>query len=193
MGLPSLVPINKERPVKIYGLFDPRSTFCFYIGATSKTVNNRLSSHVNDAISQNMTGEKSELIRSIIDDGMRPEIVELETVTDGYWPDAEQFWIENMRAFGFKLANKSVGGAGAYGTKQSELTRTRRQAAAAGRDMTHLHGPEIRDKVSLKTRTPIMYEGVTYAGLAVAARALGISSGHMHYKVSKEYATRVAA
>lgn len=194
MAIPSLSAHKCiERPVIVYGLFDPRDGSIFYVGVTTKRLCNRLASHVNDARHLRMAGDRYDRIRAIELSGMRTEIAELETVSANVWPEAEQFWIENMRCLGFALTNKSIGGPGALGTKQSNETRAARRSAAAGRDMSKLQTPEMREYCASKLRHPIMIDGVTFPGIKAASRITGIGYGTVHRMLSQGLATRVAA
>lgn len=194
MAIPSLTATKcTERPVVVYGLFDPRDGSIFYVGVTTKRLCNRLASHVNDSRHLKMVGDRYERIRSIELAGMRTEIAELETVSSIDWPEAEQFWIENMRSLGFVLTNKSIGGPGALGTRQSAATKLARQVAAIGRDMSKLHTKEVREICASKLRHPVVINGVTYPGIKKAAEATGIPYSTIHYRLKKGLAFKLAA
>ncbi|RVD44213.1 hypothetical protein EN742_03000 [Mesorhizobium sp. M4A.F.Ca.ET.020.02.1.1] len=191
MGLPilnALACIGK--PVSIYALVDPRDLKAFYVGATTKLLCNRLSSHTNDA-RQQMPGTRCDRIRSILEDGLRAHISVLEVVEAAEWQEAEQFWIAYLRAIGASLANKAIGGAGATGTKQTAQTRARRRAAASGRDMTALHTPEVRDRAARSMRQPIEVNGRRFDGIKRAATALGMPYSTLHHWLKTGRATRL--
>ena len=192
MGLPSLNPsacIGK--PVRIYGLIDPRDRTMFYVGATSRPFHRRIASHLNDACHLQMRGERYDVIRSIVEAGFRPEIVELEFVQAGDWPEAEQFWIANMRFLGAKLVNKSCGGAGAAGMKWSSKTLGRRSEAMQGRALPQLHNREIWSATAEKNRHEIEVDGNRYRGIKVAALAIGIPYATLQFWLDTGRARRI--
>lgn len=153
MSIPSLHASGCiGKPVKIYALFDQRDNTIFYVGATTKRLCDRLASHVNDSIHLNMRGPRYDTIRSIHESGIRTRIEELETVAAEDWVEAEQFWIGYLRFIGANLTNKAIGGPGSIGTKQTPATQLRRRLAAVGRDVSHLHRPEIRERSANKLR-----------------------------------------
>ncbi len=192
MGLPSLNPsacIGK--PVSIYLLVDPRDQTAFYVGATTKPVRQRLSSHINDACHLAARGARYERIRDIAAAGARADACVLETARAEDWVEAEQFWIAYFRAIGARLTNVAIGGPGALGTRQKPTTKIRRQEAAAGRDMSAIRTPVVREKAARKLRHTIIADGVEYDGIAVAARALGISHSLVHRRVDLSIYQRV--
>jgi hypothetical protein len=168
--------------VQIYALIDPRDKTTFYVGATTRTLGLRLSSHRNDAVKLRIDTQKCDAIRTIEAAGERVQIAELETAHED-WAEAEQFWIGYLRFLGSRLTNIASGGPGATGSRQTEQTRQRRRDAATGRDMSQAHAPVAREKAASKLRHAVLIDGVRYDGIAVAARALGISHSLVHRRI----------
>jgi hypothetical protein len=164
---------NNEKRVSIYILTDPRDSTAFYVGATSRTTGHRLSSHIHEAVKLQTKTEKSEIIRNIMSDGCRPEITEIESAGGDEWAEAEQFWMEYFRSIGCVLVNISLGGAGAFGARQTESTRKLRREVAIGRDMKSIHTEAIWEANAAKKRHRIKIDGVIYGGIKVASVALG--------------------
>jgi hypothetical protein len=184
MGLPILTASAcVGKPVHIYALINPLDQTAFYVGATTRTLGLRLSSHRNDAVQLKMGSAKCDVIRVIEAQGRRAEIVELEVAPFDDWVAAEQFWIAYLKGLGASLTNRAIGGAGATGSRQTKDTQRHRSEAAQGRDMSALHTPDVRQKAVAGMRHAIIIDGVRYDGIAVAARALGISHSLVHRRV----------
>jgi hypothetical protein len=166
MGIPNLGAVGAQvKPVTVYVLVDPRDSSPFYVGVTTRGLGTRLSSHINDSVHLNMRGARYDVIRHIHECGVKTEIFDIETVPHDGWVEAEQFWIEYFRFIGANLTNAATGGPGATGTRQTSKTQEKRRAAAAGRDMSHLHTQEIRDAVMSSVRHRIVVDGVEYSGI----------------------------
>lgn len=130
-----------------------------------------------------MRGPRCTVIRSIDDSLLRAEIIELEVVQADEWVTAEQFWIEYLRALGARLTNIGIGGPGALGFKQTKEAKLKRSLEAVVRDNSAIHRPEVREKAASRLRHTIIVDGVRFDGIAVAARALGISHSQVHRRV----------
>lgn len=108
----------------IYGLRDPRSGECRYVGKTDKDLKTRLRRHINRAATYPGSTRCASWIAALRSDGMRPEIFLLEEVAEG-WPEAEQFWIAYLRFLGAELTNLTDGGATTHGHRHTADTRRR--------------------------------------------------------------------
>ena len=88
---------------------------------------------------------KARWIRSVLVDGYRPtiEVVE-EFGTAEQLAEAEQFWICQFRALGFKLTNLTDGGDGGWGRPCTLQTRAKRAASMLG----FRHSEETKRKLS---------------------------------------------
>lgn len=94
----------------IYGLFDPQTTHCRYVGKTCRTLQARLRQHCNRAKS-GAPQHVSAWIRSLASRGLVPEIDWIEENSED-WREAECFWIAYLRSIGCDLTNISPGGEG---------------------------------------------------------------------------------
>jgi NUMOD3 motif len=157
MGIPYLAADGcRGKTATVYVLMDPRDSTAFYVGVTTRPLSSRFGSHLNDALVLYMRGARYDAIRSICADGLRPEMHALEVVPFDQWVDAEQFWIAYLRGLGAVLTNVSTGGPGTTGVRQTLVIQKKRQDAAAGRDMSHLHTPEMRAKAGASISKTLM-------------------------------------
>lgn len=113
----------------IYALVDPNTRECKYVGKT-KNKQARMKCHINDALAMKSSLKRNRWILSLLDSGRSPEMVELESVGDDDWIEAEQFWIQNMRYLGAALLNMTDGGDGIHGHAHSEETKRKMSESA---------------------------------------------------------------
>ncbi len=98
---------NGEIIVKIYALINPIGNSVFYIGKTIGTLESRLKAHLKNK--ENI--ERTKVIDKIINDGLTPNIIELERIpclTEEEETNAllrEDFWIKHYIEKGSKLCN----------------------------------------------------------------------------------------
>src|SRR3989304_3283957 len=93
-------------PTIIYGLIDPLTKELRYIGMTTRTLDVRLTEHVN-----NLAGTAGPYLKNWIKkikrNNFQPQIFEIETVLFKDWVEAEKFWISYFKDKGFNLVNLS--------------------------------------------------------------------------------------
>lgn len=100
----------------IYALVDPREPeHVRYIGWTSKSLEARLSGHLNDVLDARHRSYKRNWLASLRKKGVLPEIVLVERVHSSEWAAKERFWIAAMKEEGDRLTNTTGGGDGNYG------------------------------------------------------------------------------
>jgi len=92
--------------VTIYAIKDPRSKEPVYVGRTRRPLNMRLYAHYQD----DTNPAKKQWLQSLIDSGIEPIIESLQEVNPDKAPEAEAYWINQLRADGFSLFNQSTGG-----------------------------------------------------------------------------------
>ena len=102
--------------VQIYTLTDPRTNIVRYVGKTVKPLNLRLSEHFNDRDGN----KKSQWIRGLKKNGLKPIVDILDIVNDEDWRSEEMFYISYFRFLGLPLLNMTDGGDGNNGGKRSE-------------------------------------------------------------------------
>lgn len=99
---------NENRPLNIYGLFDPRNKELRYIGATVCSLKKRLKDHRNDS---NIT-HRTNWIKSLKELGLQPEIEQIDEVNISQWAFWENFYIDYYKSIGCRLTNMATGGPG---------------------------------------------------------------------------------
>ena len=111
-----------KQDIKIYGLLDPNTNQIRYVGKTKYSVTTRLSNHMCD---KSIT-HKTNWLKSL--NGVKPEIIILDIVSENDWIFWDQYWISQVKTWGFNLTNATLGGEGHYGHKPSkEVIEKRRQ------------------------------------------------------------------
>jgi len=96
--------------ITIYTLTDPRDNLVKYVGKTKSTLKKRLQSHESDARTRKVRNLNINWIKNLLDNGLHPIIEELESVSEFEWEQAEIFWINQIRVWGFQIKNMTIGG-----------------------------------------------------------------------------------
>jgi hypothetical protein len=94
----------------IYGLQDPRDGLIYYVGKTDNPMR-RMSQHI---AGREINEQKSSWLNSLLEDGLRPELVILEKVTRTDWERKEIYWIDHGHKNGWPLTNIQSGGRFGY-------------------------------------------------------------------------------
>ena len=81
-----------------------------YIGKTDD-INKRLIRHLQPYY-MNQPSHKARWLKKVLKENKTPIIQILDEVTESNWEIWEQYWIQQMRAWGFKLTNLAQGGEG---------------------------------------------------------------------------------
>ncbi len=96
------------RTVFIYGLIDPETLECRYIGKSVRP-KQRVDNHMQDKGKCHRT----HWLRQLKARGLWPDIVILETVEGGWpWQESERYWIAHAKREGWPLTNNTSGGDG---------------------------------------------------------------------------------
>jgi hypothetical protein len=99
--------------IKIYGLVDPKNNQIRYIGKTQQPLKRRLTQHIYDNGLSNKY--KYNWINKLKNEGLKPQIIELETCNEENWVEREKFHIKNNN----NLTNLTDGGeSGLFFTKE---------------------------------------------------------------------------
>ena len=120
---------DESRPYRIYTLSDPVSGRVRYVGITRLKLAKRLNKHVSFA-RQGKQFHTSNWIRSLLKQGLRPIIIEIEATSD---PWREKYWIEYYRSRGEDLTNASDGCEGQLNSCRSLETRAKISVAGTQR------------------------------------------------------------
>ncbi len=107
--------------VTIYALVDPRDNAIRYVGKTRQKLSSRLSGHL--ACAKYRRNHRERWIFSLLDNGLKPCIVALDSVEDSEADQSEIWWIAKMRDAGCDLTNATAGGDGGRLSQESEDKR----------------------------------------------------------------------
>jgi hypothetical protein len=91
----------------IYGLYDPRTDECGYVGYTCDP-RGRHRRHVVDAPKARYP--VGVWIQTLLEADVMPDMRILEETSEEHWDAAERWWIHYMRSKGEPLTNVSPGG-----------------------------------------------------------------------------------
>lgn len=94
--------------IYIYTLSDPKTSEIRYVGKTTNPKQRR-HNHSNKARDQGT--HKRNWIESLRRQGLKPIFEIIDVVIDN-WQFWEQYWIQQCKAWGFKLTNHTIGGDG---------------------------------------------------------------------------------
>lgn len=128
----------------IYTLEDPVTGDIRYIGKTRSSLKYRLSQHIHDSLNNGTKTRKKAWIKGLILQGLLPVIQVLDVVDNDDWKLSEQYWISQLKAWGFKLTNMTAGGDGNQKMVMSEESKQKRSAALKGRKRPK----EVTEKIS---------------------------------------------
>lgn len=110
-----------SKTVSIYALGDPRSGSIKYVGKSFdpyvRWLQHMEPSHSNDGT------PKSIWVNALLALGLEPDLIELETVPESQWGEAERRWVTKLRAEGHNLLNGTRGGPGGYAESRWQKQR----------------------------------------------------------------------
>lgn len=126
--------------IKIYTLSSTRNPNDIrYIGKSKQKLTRRLSQHLTDAkkhkINHNINNHNYNWINKEISDGFDILILELDSIDiseNENWQWLEQYWISQMKIWGFKLTNLTDGGDGNQNQKFSKESIEKRASKIRG-------------------------------------------------------------
>lgn len=138
---------------KIYLLRDPRGLKPRYVGATVKTLEQRLTGHVYTATRPYNKAPRFTWLRELAELGLTPTIEMLEHVPEGepLRREREDWWINAYRAFGADLLNRKKGGGG----NSAGVIHRKRWSAEARQEQSE-RIKEARAEGRLTSRPPLM-------------------------------------
>lgn len=111
-----------SKTVFIYGLIDPETLECRYIGKSIRP-KQRVDNHMQDKGKCHRTN----WLRTLKAKGLWPDIVILETIEGGWpWQESERYWIAHAKRHGWPLTNNTAGGDGVEGLPAETRERMRK-------------------------------------------------------------------
>lgn len=111
--------IDRNTPIQIYVLIDPRDNIIRYVGWTSKTLNERLKKHLEE-INSNKNNHRINWLRQLHKLDIIPIIKNIENTIYNDRVDREKYWIAYYGRE--NLVNGTDGGEGTLGIKRSSET-----------------------------------------------------------------------
>lgn len=151
----------------IYGIYDPnKPNVIRYIGKTKKTINERLCNHIY----LSKKGLKRPLnlwIKKLLDNDIKPEIIEIEKTNINEWSDREIYYISFYRKKN-ELLNLSDGGGSNLNYSPSDETRKKISDGNKGKigywrnkKMTEEHKKKISESGKGKKRNEITKKNIS--------------------------------
>ena len=126
--------VDSSKTYRIYTLSDPQSDYVKYVGMTSCTLDIRLLKHLDAAKYRNYACQKkNEWVLSLYSSGVKPTIELIdEAFSENEAIEKEKFYIKLFKSAGAKLLNKTNGGRGLSGYKQSKESIERARSKNTG-------------------------------------------------------------
>lgn len=186
--------------IHIYTLADPRTNLVRYVGK-SNNPRRRYTNHLNKKDgphTRNWIGQLKAL-------GLKPIQELLDECTENTWQDSEQYWIEQLRQWGFNLTNIHKGGGGYNGKKGSTpwnkgkklSEETRKRMSEADRDHSWKKGQKqpaetVQKRISRMSGVDHANAKLTRAQvLEIRSTKLGPSAISKLYKISTNAVWRI--
>lgn len=112
--------LQEPKMVVIYALSDPRRPALIrYIGKTKERLKRRLDCHIAKAKGTEPAYHKSNWIRKLLAEGLRPLIWPIEVCSGCDWKERERHWISLFKPIGLTNTVPGGGGGGKSGWKWS--------------------------------------------------------------------------
>lgn len=151
----------------IYTLADPNTGEIKYVGKTSKTLEERIVTHIRDAKYKQQSNKRLSWIKKLLNNNLIPKIEEIEIIDEKFGNEIEIYWISQFRAWGFNLKNMTEGGDGGKlsievrkkiskntkGKKRSQETKDKMSKSKKGTMMgekNHRYGTHTTGKIALQ-------------------------------------------
>jgi hypothetical protein len=131
----------------VYALSDPETDELRYVGMTIKKLEVRLNNHCSEANRKPSASHRTRWLRSVTSRGLRPKIELVEELPDATsMAEAEEYWITQFRAMGFRLVNGNGGGWGGPSKPHSEGLPAETRAKISKSLMGKKQSPESIEK-----------------------------------------------
>jgi hypothetical protein len=118
----STTPKDVNTITYIYGLYDKEDGKIRYIGKTVQKIDRRLLQHISDAKREKIKNHRVYWLRSVLNKGYNPSIIEIDQCTWIKSQELEMFYIKKYKEEGYDLVNETEGGEGNLGYKKKKHT-----------------------------------------------------------------------
>jgi len=135
------------KEVYIYTLSDSNGNIR-YVGKTLYP-KQRLYAHIKECKS-NRKSHKISWIKSLLNNGEKPIIEIIDIVSENNWEFWEQFWIEQLKSWGYNLTNLTSGGMGGNNYKHTDESKIKMRHAKLGGTLSEEHKKTISQSVKDK-------------------------------------------
>lgn len=142
---------NGDMITYIYALTDEIGNIR-YIGK-SNNVESRYKSHLKE--SKNKKTHKEKWINSMINRNLKPDYFILEECIFSDWIFMEEYWIAQVKAWGFNLTNGTIGGEGSNGFKGKKHSEETKQKLREKTLYNNKHGLVKPYKINYETNIGI--------------------------------------
>lgn len=120
-----------------------------YVGKTKQYLKQRLYAHIIECKTKRKS-HKISWIKSLVNSGERPLIDYIDIVPENEWQFWEQYWISQLKTWGFNLTNLTRGGQGGNGYKHTNESKQKMRASKLGTKLPEEHRKKISESVKLK-------------------------------------------
>lgn len=120
---------NYNREVYIYLLSDPITNQIRYVGKTTNP-HSRYYEHTRPGNVNHIITHKNCWIKSLRAKGLKPILEVIDIVSEAEWQFWEEYWICQIKAWGFDLTNMTLGGEGALGVSKKNSFKHTEEAKA---------------------------------------------------------------
>ena len=114
-----------------------------YVGKTKLYLKQRLYSHILESKNSTIPSHKKNWIKSLLLNNERPIIEVIDEVPESEWPFWEQYWIDQIKSWGFNLTNSTEGGKGGNGYKHSDSSKQKMSESKLGKELPESHRKNI--------------------------------------------------
>lgn len=104
----------------IYTLSDPITNQIKYVGKTNN-LKRRLANHISNGRINKKNNLLTNWVKSLLNRNLKPKIEIIDETVEN-WGDLEQYWISQLKTWGFTLKNITLGGEGTYGRIWSQIS-----------------------------------------------------------------------
>lgn len=180
--IPPIEEYNKKT-ILIYTLSCPITKEVRYVGKTNTDLNLRYNNHINK--SKNKKTHKDCWIQSLLEKRLKPVVEILEKCDKENWINREQYWIEQMKAWGLDLVNHTIGGEGHSGIKKGSMSKEQKkkisQSKKGIRTNIIIFTPEVKEKISQSKRKKVLQYDLEknyiqeFDSISEAANSIGLS------------------